>query len=118
VSGRVLRDRFGRMDGADPAVAAALDGLDEDGVVGGISEGVAQAHDGAADALLKIHKDVRGPEGLPEFFAGDHDSGTRQQKRERTEGQVLETDLDAIPAEFAGAEIGFENTEANRSRRR
>jgi hypothetical protein len=106
------------MDGADPAVAAPLDGLDEDGIIGGIAQSVAQAHDGAADALLKIHKDVGGPEGLAELFAGDHDSGTRQQERERTEWQVLETDLDAIPAEFAGAEIGFENTEANRSRQR
>jgi hypothetical protein len=106
------------MDGADPTVASALYGFDEYGVVGGIPEGVAQAHDSAADALLKIHKDVRGPEGLPEFFAGDHDSGTRQQKRERTEGQVLETDLDAIPAEFTGVEISFEHTEANRNWRR
>src|ERR1035438_5266583 len=102
------------MDGADPAVAAALDGLDEDGVVGGISEGVAQAHDGAADALLKIHKDVGGPEGLAELLARDPPPGPPRQRREHAEGQILKTALVPVPAELPGAQIGFEYPEANR----
>jgi hypothetical protein len=106
------------MEGADPTVAAPLYGLDEDGIVGGISEGVAQAHDGAADALLKIDEDVGGPKGLTELLAGDHHPGTCQQEREHTERKILETNLDPVPAEFTGAQISFEYTEANRSRRR
>src|SRR5690348_2151626 len=58
--------------GSNPPVAAAFDGLNEDRVVGGIAQGIAQAHDGAADALLKIHKDVGRPKCPTKFFASDY----------------------------------------------
>jgi len=103
------------MDRSHPAIASALDGFDKDWIVGGVSQGVAQAHDSAADALLKIHKDVRRPESLTELLAGDDLSGPGQHECEDTEWQVLKTDLDAIAAKLAGGQIGFENTEANRS---
>jgi hypothetical protein len=74
-----------------------------------------RAHDGAADALLKIHKDARGPESLAELLARDDLSGPGQHERQGTVWQVLKTDLDAVAAELAGGQIGFENTEANRS---
>ena len=106
------------MDGSDPAVAAALDGLNKDGIVGRVSQGVAQAHDGAADPLLKIHENVGGPECLAKLLARDHFPGTGQQQRQRPKGQILKTDPDAVPPEFARAEVGFEHTEANASRRR
>jgi hypothetical protein len=103
------------MDRSHPAIASALNSFDKDWIVGGVSQGVAQAHDGAADALLKIHKDVRGPESLAELLARDDLSRPGQQERQGTEWQVLKTELDAIASELAGGQIGFENTEANRS---
>ena len=44
--------------------------------------------------------------------------GRVEQQRERTKRQVLQTDPDAVPPEFARAQVGFEHTEANQSRRR
>jgi hypothetical protein len=63
--------------------------------------------------LLKIHKDVGGPKCLTKLVARDHTPGTRQQKLEGSEGQVLEADADAVPSQFARAEVGFEHTKAN-----
>jgi hypothetical protein len=77
------------MNRSHPAIALALDGFDKDWIVRGVSQGVAQAHDGAADALLKIHKDVRGPESLAELLARDDLSGPGQHERQGTEWQVL-----------------------------
>src|ERR1700689_130062 len=106
------------MDGANPAVAAAFDSRDKDWIVGGVAQSVAQAHDGATDALLEIHKDARGPECLTKFLARDHFPGTSQQQGERSKGKVLETDLDAVPPQLARTQIRLEYPEANESCRR
>ena len=103
---------------ADPAVAVAFDGLNEDRVVGGIAQGVAQALDGAADAAVEIHKDVARPKGLAKLFAGDDFVGTAQQNCQGAKRQVLDPDLDAAPAQFAGTQVGLEHTKANKYRRR
>jgi hypothetical protein len=52
------------LHGADPAVAAAFNGLNEDWVVGGIAQRIAQALDGSADAAVEIYKDVARPKCL------------------------------------------------------
>src|SRR5450631_4713292 len=44
--------------------------------------------------------------------------GAAEQERQRSKGQILKTDFDAVPPEFARTEVGFEHTEANESRRR
>ena len=98
------------MDRPDPAVAATLDGLNKNGIVGGVAQSVAQAHDRAADALLEIHEDIRGPKRLAKLFPRNHDARVGQQKSQSTKRQVLNADLRAVPAEFAGAQVGFEFT--------
>src|ERR1700733_11122599 len=113
-----LRDGLREIYGADPAIAAALDGLDEDGILGGVAEGVAQLHEGTADALLEIYEDVGGPEGLTKFLARDYFSGAAQQESQRPKWQILKADADTVALEFAGAEVGLEHTKANERRRR
>src|SRR5215472_9159291 len=106
------------MEGTDPAIAAALDGLDEDGILGGVAERVPQSHDCAADALFEIDKHIRWPKRLAEFFAGDDLSRTAEEQCQSAEGQVLETHLHSVAAKFARAQICFEQTEADECRRR
>jgi hypothetical protein len=67
--------------------------------------------------LLKIHEDIGRPKRLAKLVARDYFPGTGQQKRQSAERQVLKTDPYAIPPEFPRAEVGFERTEANGSRR-
>ncbi len=102
------------MNGTDPAVPATLNCLDKDWIVGGISQCVAQTHDCAADSLLEIHKDIRRPERLAQLLTCNDLPGTCQQDRQHAERQILQTDLDSVPAEFAGHEISLEHTEPNR----
>ncbi|MGA7294705.1 MAG: hypothetical protein WBW53_04415 [Terriglobales bacterium] len=105
------------MGWGDPAVAAAVDGFDEDRIVGGISQGIAEALDGAADGEIEIDIDIIGPERLTEFLAGDDFVGTAEQKLQGSEGQVLDSDLDTVLAQFIGAKVGFEHTEQDNRRR-
>jgi hypothetical protein len=55
------------------------------------------------------------PDGTPR---GYHFTGTAQQKRQRSKGQILKADPDTVPPQFATAQVGFEPTEANQSGRR
>ena len=70
-------------------VAAAFDGLNKDWIVGRVAQCVAQAHDGAADPLLKIDKNVGGPKCLTKLLTRDYFAGTAQQKRQRSKRQIL-----------------------------
>jgi hypothetical protein len=102
----------------DPAVAPALDRLNEDWVVGGVAKGVAQTLDGAADGPVEIDVDVGRPKCLAKFLVSHDRMGTAQQQRQHAEREILEANLDAIASEFASAEVGFENTKADNCRRR
>jgi hypothetical protein len=113
-----FRGKFRALHGADPPIAAAPNGLNENWVVGGIAQRVAQALDGAADGAIKIHKYIARPKCLAEFFVGDDFVGVAEQKSQHTEGQILKMDLDPVPAEFASTQVGFEHTEPDYGRRR
>jgi hypothetical protein len=96
---------------SNPAVAAALDGPNKDWIIGRVAQGIAQAHDGATDPLLKIHKNVAAPKCLTKLLARDHISGTRQQKVQRSKRKILQADPDAVPPQFARPEVGFSEPE-------
>jgi len=102
-----------REDGPDPAIAATLNGLNEYGVLRRVSERVAQAHDGAADSLLEIHKNVGRPQRLPEFFARDYHSGMREKERKGAERQILKADFYAVAPELASTQVSLKHSEAN-----
>ena len=101
------------MDGSDPAVAAALHGLNEERIVGRVAKRFAQPPDRAADALVKLHEDAFWPKRLAEFFPADDLSRTLDQNRKRPQRQVLDANLHPFFAEFARAKVRLEYSEAN-----
>jgi hypothetical protein len=104
------------MNGRNPAIAAAFDGLNEYRIVGGISERIAQPPDCAADALVKIHEYVFRPERLPQFIATDHLAGMAKKDSEGAKGKILNPDFDPISAKLTRAQVGLENSKANTPR--
>jgi hypothetical protein len=61
---RRIRRRLGVVRGRDPAIAAASDGFNEDGVLCRIAERIAQTIDGADDAAIEIDVDAVRPQDL------------------------------------------------------
>jgi hypothetical protein len=74
------------MRRSNPAVTTAVNGLNEDGIVGRISEGVSQALDRTTDSEIKIDEHVAGPQSLTKLFACDDFVRTTQQKLQRAKG--------------------------------
>ncbi len=101
------------MNGGNPPVAAALQGLDKDGAVGGIAESIAQTFNGAADGAVKIDKDVFRPELLPELIAGNNPIRAAQQELQSAERQVLDLDVTAILPQLTRTKVGLEHAKAN-----
>src|SRR5271168_5046199 len=95
--------RGGNVSGSDPAVAAPLHGFDENRVVGGVPECVAEPVDGAADAMVEVDEYAFRPQCLAELLAAQHLVGVAQQKLQRPEGQILNLDFGAILPQLAGA---------------
>ena len=100
------------MNFRDEAVAAAGQGFDVAGAGGGISEGLADLVDGGVEAMVEVDEGVGGPEFLLQFFAGDDFSGALEQQGEHLEGLTLQAKLDSALAQFACAEVEFEDSEA------
>jgi hypothetical protein len=98
---------------SNPAITAALHGFNKNRVVGGIPEGVAQPVDGAADAVIEVDEDPFRPERLAKLVAAEHLVGTAQKQLQGAKGQILNLDPDPILAEFAGAQVRLEDSEAH-----
>ena len=96
----------------DEAVAAAGQGFDVAGSGGGVSEGLADFVDGGVEAVVEVDEGVGGPELLLQLFAGDDFSGALEQQGEDLERLALQAELDSALAQFACAEVEFEDSEA------
>jgi hypothetical protein len=97
----------------DPAVTPALYGLNKYGIVRGVPERVAKAVDGTADAVVEVNKDVLRPQGLAELVPAENLVRPAEQKFQSPKRKVLNLDLRAILPQFAGADVGLENTETD-----
>ena len=64
-------------------------GFDEAGLLGGITQGLAQPGDGAVQAMIEVNKCVRGPQVLAQLVPRDHFPGTLQQQRQNTQWLFL-----------------------------
>jgi len=64
--------------------------------------------------VIEIDKSVGGPDFLLQLFPRDHLARIFQQNLKNLQGLLLKLDLDALLAQFPGAQVHFENTEANR----
>jgi hypothetical protein len=99
------------FDFGEEAVATARDGFDEARAFGGVAECVANFVDGLIEAVIEIDVGVGGPEIFLEVLAGDEFAGMLDEYGEDTEGLFLDSDAQAVFAEFAGAKIEFEDSE-------
>src|SRR3954465_7582504 len=86
--------------------------LNEARVRSGVAQGVAQLIDGGVEAVIEVHESVGGPEALAQILPGDHFASPFKQRDEDLERLLLQTDFAALAEEFAGANVGFVNTEA------
>ena len=82
------------------------------GLAGGVAEGFAEAVDGGVDAVFVVDEGAVGPEFAGDFFAGEHFGRGGRGAVEYLEGLGVELDAHALPAEFAGGRVGFEDAEA------
>ena len=99
--------------GSDEAVSAATSGGDEARILRVVRQGLAQLVDGSVQAGVEVDEGVRRPEALAKLVARNHFSGPLQEDGEHGEGALLQPDDDAIPAQFASAEVDFIETEAD-----
>ena len=100
------------MHRGDEAVSAAGKGFDVAWARGGVSEGLADFVDGGVEAVVEIDESVGGPEFLLELFARDDFASAFEKQGENLERLALQAELDAAFAQFAGAEIEFEDSKA------
>ena len=60
---------------ADEAIAPPRKGFDETRLVGVVAQSVPQLFDGGVQAVVEVHKSIRGPESFLELFPGDNLAG-------------------------------------------
>jgi hypothetical protein len=99
--------------GGQKTVAAASESLNKAGIFSGITDGVAQTLDGGVQAVVEIHKCINRPEPAAQFFPGNDFPGMLEEHGQDLERLLLESHLDAVPAELTGTEIHFEDAEAD-----
>jgi hypothetical protein len=64
--------------------------------------------------VIEVDKSVGGPDSLLQLFPRDHRAWIFQQNLKNLQGLLLKLDLDALLAQFPGANIHFVDAEANR----
>jgi hypothetical protein len=97
---------------SDEAVAPLRDGLDVEGLVCGVAQGIAQLHDCGIQAVIEINVSIGGPQTLAQLFASDDVAGAFQQEDEDAEGLFAQLDECATAAQLGVADIDFEDAEA------
>ncbi len=90
----------GVADRGNEAVAAAGEGFDEAGVVGGVAEGFADLVDRGAKGVVEVDDGVLAPETELEVLPGDDLAGMFEQGDEDLEGLALDLDPSARLPEF------------------
>lgn len=99
------------------SVSAAMQGFDVTRRIGRIAKGVAELGHGLVEAAIEVHKGMRWPKLLAEFFSRDELAWTLQQEYEDFEWLLLKLDPKSVLAQFTGAQISFENPKPQSPRR-
>src|SRR6185369_1515573 len=79
-----------------------------------IAERLAQALHRSVDAVVEVDDGVAGPELLAKLLAGDEIARMLQKERKHAQRLPLELYLAAVPAQFQGAWVELEVSEAKR----
>ncbi len=101
------------LQGRDEAVAFAGEGLDEAGLVWGVTERLAEFVDGGVEALFEVDKSGAVPEVVLEFLAADDLTGAFKKEGQDLEWLALQADACAELTEIAGGGFEFERAEAD-----
>jgi hypothetical protein len=99
------------VDWGDEAVTSAGESFHKAGIFGGVAESVPKPFDCSVEAVVEVYESVRRPEASMQFLASDELAGALQEEGQNVKGLVLESHLGAVPAEFAGAQVSFEDSE-------
>src|SRR6266849_657317 len=110
---RGRRSLRGLFNSADEPVAALGKRLDESRLLVVVTERLAQLLNGGVEAVIEIHKSVRGPEPFLKFFPPDDFTRTLQEQGKDSKRQDLQLDFAARFAEFARAKIHLKNVKAD-----
>ena len=100
------------FNGSHEAIAAAGQGLNESGIAGRVSEGLADAIDGGVHAVLVVDEGAVGPQLAGDFLARQQLAGPLQEQQEHLEGLRVQLDADALPAQLSGGGVCFKGSEA------
>jgi hypothetical protein len=95
------------LDGADEAVTAAGDGLDETGVVGVVVKRLSQAVHGLADSALEFSVRVTGPEEILKLLAGNDTAGLFEKGEENSKRLSIKAGAGSIVMQIARRRIQF-----------
>src|SRR5580692_4055151 len=68
------------LDGEDEAIAELRKGFDKAGFRSGVVQNAAKFLDGGVQAVLEVHKGIRGPELLTKLFASNDIARVAEQK--------------------------------------
>lgn len=85
--------KFGVVRGCDPAITAASDSFNEDRILRGITQRIAQTINGTDDSTIKIHIHALRPERLPNVFPAKNFVRATDQQLQSLEGQLLNLDF-------------------------
>ena len=100
-SGKFVERGF--FNRSNEAVAVAGDGFDEPRIFRGVTESLAETHDGGIETVIEVNKGVARPETFAKVFAGDEIAGSFEKDRENLPRLVLEANAGAVLTEFAGS---------------
>jgi hypothetical protein len=96
---------------SDEAVAALGDGLDVNGRVGDVAQGVAQFHHRGVKAVVEVDEGIGGPEYPAEIFAADEFAAVLEEIDKHPERLLADTDGNAVAPQLEIASINFKDTE-------
>ena len=90
--------------------------FDEPWIFRRIVQCIAQTLHRRIQAVIEIDKSIRRPQFALQFRARNYIPGFSKQGGQDPEGLLLQLNLEAIFAQFAGAEVEFEETKTNDAR--
>jgi hypothetical protein len=76
-------------------------------MLGRFPQRVAEFLDGCIETVVKIHKGIRGPQLLLQFFPGDDVPLSLQQKTQHLKRLLLESDSHSMLPQLTGSNIHF-----------
>src|SRR5262249_29756463 len=81
-----------RADRCKKAISAAGNGLDEDGILGRVTQSVAHALDGRVEAVVEVNEGISRPQAIAQIVASDDLSRLFQKQRQYLERLLLDLD--------------------------